>query len=263
MKIFIAIALLTLIAVAGARLYRQASKTLESKLAKSKGPAEDEPRKTAQSLVLAHDFRGHCLITTYGECATAFEVTGPNLSLVTAEEKDAHIARLSAALSGERSPYTIYRLLAPVDASEQVRALRRQVELIDEEEAQLLGGIAAFGKKPSFATDKRLRALRVRRDYIERAYLPLYGAQDDAFVSRAFVVLSFDGGERACAAAMKTTEDFMARLVSAGYQASLLGPDEWVRFLIALNGRFPSPDENVRASAEYLYQPELAQGGVR
>lgn len=258
MKIFIATALLALMAVAGARLYRKASGLLEAKLAKPEGSAEDVPRKTAQSLVLAHDFHGHCLITTYGECATAFEVSGPNLSLATAEEKDAQIARLSAALAGERSPYTIYRLLAPVDASEQVRALRRQVELIDEEEAQLLDEIAASGKKPSFAVEKRIKALRVRRDYVERAYLPLYGSQEDAFRSRAFVVLSFEGGEGACEAAMKTTEDFMARLVSAGYQASLLGPDEWVRFLIALNGRFPSPEENVTASVDHLYQPSAA-----
>lgn len=263
MKIFIATALLSLLAVAGASLYRKASKVLESSFSKHDAAAEDAPRKTAQSLVLAHDFCGHCLITTYGECATAFEVAGPNLSLATAEEKDAQIARLSAALAGERSPYTIYRLLAPVDASEQARALRRQVELIDEEEACLLDEIAVSGKKPSFALEKRIKALRVRRDYIERAYLPLYGARDDAFVSRAFVVLSFEGGDRACAAAMKTTEDFMARLVSAGYQASLLGPEEWIRFLLALNGRFPSPDENVRASSDYLYQPETAQGGIR
>ncbi len=254
MKIFVAIALLALIAVAGVRIYRSASKALETKFAKSDEGAEGVERKTAQSLVLAHDVRGHCLITTYGECATAFEVSGPNLSLATAQEKDDQIARLSAALSGERNPYAIYRLLAPVDATEQLRALCRQVDLIDAEEARLLEHLAASSKKDSFALEKKLRALRVRRDYIEHAYLPIYKEQEEACRSRAFVVLSFEGGESACAAAIKTTEDFMARLVSAGYQTDLLGPDEWMRFLLALNGRFPLPGENIYASSDYLYQ---------
>lgn len=248
MKLIVAIAAIAVMCAAALKIYRKAASALDSK-GKEEGDVP-QARRTAQSLVPAHDFQGHCLLTTYGECVTAFEVEGPNLSLATAEERDAQVARLAAALSGERHPYTIYRMLVPVDASAQVASIRRQLRLIEAESSDLREAAKRSGGKVAYAEEKRLRALEARRDHLERAYLPLYAEQAEAFRSMSCVVFAFEGGAEARAQAMKTTEDFMARLASAGYRTSLFGPDEMLRFLTACNGRFPSPHDRYDFDAD-------------
>ena len=243
MKVFIAIALLAALAAVGATAYRRASRALDAMAARRRGAAEGEARRAAQSLVPAHGFEGHCLVTTYGDYVVAFEVEGPNLSLSTPEERDAQIARLSAALSAESCPYAIYRMIAPVDDSSQVRELRRQLSLIDAEEAELAERVAAAGRRADFHDRRRLSALRLRREHIKGAYLPQYEGAGAAYRSRAYVVMSFPGSPKAREAALKTAGDFMGRLVSAGYSTRLLGPDDMVGFLVNCNGRFPSPEE--------------------
>lgn len=243
MKVFAAIAVLAALAAVGVRAYQRAARALEARSARRGAEDSARAREAAQSLVPAHGFEGHCLVTTYGDYVVAFEVEGPNLSLSTPEEKDAQIARLSAALSGESCPYTIYRMLAPVDDTAQVRALNRQLALIDAEEAEISERVAASGRRADFQTEKRLRAIGLRRDHIRRAYLPQYGGEGSSYRSRAYVAMSFPGSPKAREAAMRTAGDFMARLASAGYRTHLLAPDEMVAFLVNCNGRFPSPEE--------------------
>lgn len=257
MKLFIATALICAIAALGLIIWRRLASALDSL---SKKPQEGElARLSAQSLICAHDFQGHCLITTFGQCVVAFEVEGASLALASDEEKDAQVSRLASALAGERNPYAIYRLLVPVDAGEQVSHLEGELRAIGEDISCLEEKIAGFapGKAP-FALAKKLKALSIRRDYISRAYLPLYGAQATAFRSKAYVVLSFDGAFAARERAMKAAEDFMRRLFMAGYQTHLLEPAEMIFFLKALNGRFPQPGEQMLQDAPHLYEPLTA-----
>lgn len=254
MRVFIAIAIIAALTAVAAKIYQGAARELERRV-KGTGGA-DEGRRAAQALVPAHGFEGHCLVTTYGERVVAFEVEGPNLSLSTAEEKDAQIARLAAALSGESSCYTIYRMIAPVDDTAQVRELRRQLSLIDAEEAELSEAIASAGGKADYQVKKRLAAIRQRRDYIERAYLPQYGEAEVSYRSRSYVVMAVKGGDKALEAAMKAADDFMVRLVTAGYHAHLLNHEEMIRFLVNCNGRFPS-------SEEVLVSGKCAADGVK
>lgn len=240
MKVFVLS--LALMLVATAVLYLK-------KRTRSEIPKRPDANGTGatQDLVSFAGFDGPLAVRTDGARVAFIAVSGKKLDFLTDRQWDRETEALEEAFAATDHPFIIHRVTKPLDPTESLRIVEAEIDRVSglEDEAAEAARRAReeMGRKAAYPFERKCRALSARRRLLEEVYLPRAMRQVEAYRVESYVTMAFDDGPTVQFEANEATSAFMQRLMEAGYDSRLMGPNEIIGALMAYYGRYENDGE--------------------